>query len=192
MDSERILPAEQRINHRLEEDGEEVFAWLEGLLSRSDYENLLDPDVEFASLRNVRIFDAMAETIEDEFIRSNKTQAQEALYRAMMFAFQVAERTQPEDTTEIVAGPYFAYLRQQADPFEELHRDVRTYLKENQEIRYLLDFYNDELDEGRDRHAYTLLGAGLVFMLAERSMGERFLRGTQKPFEPEKPHSHEH
>lgn len=192
MDSERILPLEQRINHRLDQGGEEVFEWLEKLLSNSDYENLLDPDVEFASLRNIRIFDAMAETIEEEFIRSDKAQAQEALYRAMMFAFQVAERMQPDDTTEVVAGPYFTYLRRQTDPFKELHRDVRLYLKENEEIRLLLDFYSDELDEGRDRHAYTLLGAGLVFMLAERSMGERFLRGTQKPFEPEKPHSHEH
>lgn len=192
MDSERILPLDQRINHRLIEDGDEVLGWLDALLEKTDYENILDIDVEFRNLRNIRVFDSLAEALEDDFIQSEKEGAKAALYRSMLFAYQVAERTQPDDTTEIAAGPYISYLRQQGEPFEELHREVRSYLNENQEIRFLLDYYMDELDEGRDRHAYTLLGAGLVFMLAERSMGERFLLGTQQPVEPDKPFTHEH
>lgn len=192
MDSERILPLDQRINYRLIEDGDEVFGWIDALLEKSEYENILDLDVEFNSLRNIRVFDALAEALDDDFIESEKEGAKAALYRAMMFAFQVSERTQPDDTTEITAGPYITYLKRQDEPFQELYREVRTYLSENREIRFLLDFYMDELDEGRDRHAYTLLGAGLVFMLAERSMGERFLQGTQQPIKPENPYTREH
>lgn len=192
MDHERLLPYAQRLDYRLAENGDEIYEWLEGLLEKTDCENLLDIDVEFASLRNIRIFDSLAEVLDEEFVSDEKTGVKDSMYRGMMFAFQVAERAQPGDRTEIVIGPYVKYLRRCDNPFQELFQDVRSYLNENREIRLLMDFYSDELDEGRDRHAHALLGAGLVFMLAERSMGERFLAGTQKPYEPEKPRSHEH
>ena len=190
MDSERILPAEQRLNARLIEMGDETVEWLDGLLEASDYENILDVDVEFVSLRNIILFDELAEALENEFIDEAHPEAKVALYRAMFFAFQVAGQVQ-DIPTEVHAGPYIQYLRKQQEPFKELHADVSAYLKENPEIRFLLDYYHDELDEGRDRHAYTLLGAGLVFMLAERSQGDRFLFDSAEDIEPDNPYSRE-
>lgn len=191
MDSEHVLPSEQRLNARLVEMGDVTVEWLDGLLEDSDYENLIDIDVEFESLRHIIYFDQLAEALESEFIESARPGAKEALYRAMFFAFQVAGKVQDGPTT-VSPGPYIQYLRGRPEPFREMHADVNAYLIENPEIRFLLDYYHDELDEGRDRHAYTLLGAGLVFMLAERSQGDRFLFGEAEQPRPEKPHSHEY
>lgn len=173
MDSERLLPKDQRLNAYVEEFADEFRQDIDEL-QRSQEGNLLSSEVEFRTYESIQTFATLAYVLEKRVIQTGSMKAYEAMYRAAVFAFQIAENVHG-DSTKFEAGRYIRMLVERPDGDDLLMNDVQTYLADNPDVSELLDYYIDEIDEGRNLQHVAELSAGMVFMLIERNLGEEFI-----------------
>lgn len=174
MDSEKLLPNDQRLNTYFDEYGDEVRYEIDEVQRLQDG-NLLSVDLEFHSYEVLKNIASIAYALEKRVIKQGDMQVFEAMYRGVLFSYQAAGIVYGESLS-FDAGRYLRTIADEDDGYETLVKDVHLYLGANPAVGELLEYYIDELDEGRNYHHAVELAGGMIFMLSERALAERFIR----------------
>lgn len=101
-------------------------------------------------------------------------QARDAVYRSICFAAQVCDYILPDN----YSCDLMSYMSERTDDWNNigaLGEDSRRYLSSRQAVATLLDDYMSEIDPSQDYSGDAELFASLVFMLSERSIGQRYI-----------------
>ena len=173
MDSERLLPDEHRLQTFFAQCGDEVRLEIDDV-TRAQQGNLLAVDVEFDSYQRLQALASIAFALENRVIQQGDMQIYEAMYRAVVFSYQVSEIVYG-DSIPLDAGAYLRTVADKEDGYDTFIQDVRYYLEDNPAVAELLRYYLDDIDEGRSYHYAAELAGGMMFMLVERGLAERFI-----------------
>lgn len=174
MDSESVLPNDQRLDLFLKECGHEVQLEIEDR-QPGDAE-LIDTNIELADFTSFRYFSRF---VEWEVMRINDEASRQAIYRAMAFAYEVAQIVH-EANAQFNAAPYIVHIMNSTDREEFLRNDTQDYLAHNPHIHDLIQYYLDDIDQGRQKPMLIEMSAALVFMLVERNLGDIFLHESSR------------
>jgi hypothetical protein len=173
MDSEKLLPKEHRLQTFFEEMGDEVRLELDDT-ARSQDGNLLSVDIEFDSYQRLQALASIAYALENRVIKQGDMRVYQAMYRAVVFSYQVSEMVYG-DSVPLDVGVYLKTVADKHDGYEIFEHNVRDYLADNPAVAQLLESYIDDIDEGRAYHEAAELAGGMMFMLAERGLAEQFI-----------------
>lgn len=179
MDTEKVLPNDMRINSYVEDCPEEIRLELEEARERNAIRDVLDIDIEFESLDNLKVLASLAYALNERFVQQDDHRAYETMYRGVVFGYQVARMIQGEEAN-FDAGSYIGRLLEQPDCYDRLISDTQLYLQDNEQLSIFLSEYVDELDGGRGYPHLAEVASSVVFMLTERSLADRFLAETSK------------
>ncbi|HAC56461.1 TPA: hypothetical protein DCF80_03080 [Candidatus Saccharibacteria bacterium] len=172
MDSEKVLPRDHRIDPLLEECGDEVRLEIDD--RQLGNEEILDPSIELEDYDSFRYFSRF---VQHEALGVDDEVSRVAIYRAMVFAYEVTQIIHEENARLSVVS-YVQHIARSADREEQLRQDVQYYLADNPNIHDLIQYYLDEIDQGREKPEAIELGAGLVFMLVERNLANHWIHET--------------
>lgn len=183
MDSEKLLPNDARLDTYFREFGDEVRYDLDEI-ERSQQGNLLSVDREFQTYETLQILASIAFALERRVIKQGDMKVYESVHRAVTFAYQAAHVVHEEainfETMGFDASTYLRTIADTDDGYDRFVRDVQLYLNDNPSVAELLDYYIDDIDDGRNYHHAAELAGGMMFMLIERAMANRFISEESK------------
>ena len=174
MDTEKVLPNDMRINSYVEDYPDEMLLEIDEAREKNSLNDLLDVDIEFESINNLKILASLAYALNERFVQQDDHKAYETMYRGVVFAYQVTRTVQGEETS-FDAGSYIGRLLKQPDSYDRLLQDTQLYLQDNQQLSEFLGGYVDEIDDNRGYPHLAELAGAVVFMLSERALADKFL-----------------
>lgn len=163
-----------RLDSYFEFCGDDLEAELNEIRLKNAAEDILDHEVEFGTMNNLRAFVSLARSVNENLVPPHDELAYEAMYRAVVFAYQVARAFQGSRVS-FDAAPYLGRLFNEPEGYNALVRDTEIYLEDNPNLDAFLECYIGELDGGRNCPHLVETTAALVFMLTERALAEEFL-----------------
>ena len=179
MDTEKVLPNDMRLNSYVEDYPEEIKMEIDEVRDKNTLCDPLDVDIEFETIGNLKVLASLAYALNERFVQQDDHRAYEAMYRGVVFAYQLTRMVQGEEAS-FDAGSYIGQLLKQPDKYDQLIRDTQFYLQDNDQLCEFLGDYVDELDGGRGYPHLAELAASVVFMLSERSLADKFLAESAK------------
>lgn len=190
MNLEQCLPYDSKLENYFEFDMQIFEESVE--LKRAEHagNDILDSDIEFENYETILHFhplaqDMMGTFIDERNVSEDSHETRDAVYRAMMFAYQIA--VQIHDTnTGFNASSYLAGLMIHAEDHQhQFECDVHDYLGNNPHVDAFISRFADDIDEGRNQLPAIELAAGMIFMLVERRLGELFINSQAATLSPQ-------
>lgn len=163
-----------RLDSYFELCGDELEAGLNEIRLSNAADDIIDHEVEFSTMQNLRAFASLARSVNNDLVHQDDERAYEAMYRAVVFAYQIAGSFQGSSVS-FDAAPYLARLIHEPEGYDALRRDTQLYLGDNPNLDAFLECYVGELDGGRNYPHLVETTAAMVFMLTERAFAEEFL-----------------
>lgn len=190
MDFERCLPNDSKLDNYFELDMDVFTNDVDERRADHAGNDLLDSNIEFDTFETVAYFDTLTHQLLGTFIdernkNEDSDETHEAVYRAMVFAYQIGVGVHDVNTGLNAPAYLAALIESSPDPKERFERDVHDYLAENPHIDAFLGMYVDDLDEGRNQLQAIELAAGMTFMLIERRIGELFVNNEFEHVTPQ-------
>lgn len=175
MDSERMLPKDNKLDTWVRDFADEIRDELEAISEHQENNDvILQTFIESDSV-SANNFRAAAKFLHKEVFQEDE-KAYETIHRAVFFANQVAGFIYSEDLGYRIED-YLQELFVSDDPRHRLEVDVRgSYLVENPAVRDFLRTYSRSIDQYRGHENLVETVGGMVCMLVERSLGEQFIQ----------------
>lgn len=188
MNLESLLPREQRLDDCMDTMIDAIDEEIEALRLRQPGSDVIDIELEFNHTGNVAYLTSVSEALVGDFIENRATtddsrETHESVYRAVLFAYQVAMSIYGTDT-KIRVSTYLAELMGADDPRANFEQDIHDFLSDNQYVDAFIGAYVDDIDETRNQLAAVELATGMIFMLYERKNAELYVQEQFASAEP--------
>lgn len=179
---ENILPYETKLDPSVEYFRDEIDELFDD--NRQSYQDLIDP---YSELHNdVVVMAKFADFCGNIFAdhQGQQDDISRAVYRSICFANIVAKETLPGGYSCNLVS-YMNERLQAVNSTEVLITDVQEYLQYREGLDTLIGYYAPEIDPTGQHHHVVELFSGMVFMLAERSLGEQYIQSQIDDLNPE-------
>ena len=179
---ENILPQDIKLDPSVEYYRDLIDELFED--NRLNYGDIIDPDKEIHHdiVKMAKFADICANLFAD--YDEQHDDVSRAVYRSICFANLVAEDTLPNNY-RCDLTTYVSDRLQAAHSTEILITDVQEYLQHREGLDTLIGYYAPEIDPTGQHHHIVELFSGMVFMLAERSLGEQYIQSQIDDINPE-------
>ena len=184
--AEQFLPQDYQFSEVINVCHDDITCWLNSI--NEEWTDVIDPGVELE--RDFRVFEKITLSLvkffeaDAEWSEETHRQACVALYRSMMFGVQVADNLEVLTVQNLKIGEFLRQINTE-EPERWLVETIGEYLSQRPAVDALIGEYMPELDPSGRLGYLAEIGAGVMFLLSERSYGEQYFAQAISEIDPQ-------
>lgn len=174
--AENLLPLDKSLEGNLVDRKAELYARLDAPLDGGGDVLDVDNEKERDFIRLIKFSEGISCLISTD--EAEQRVIRDAVYRSLCFAAQLADDLLPPSYDCDVVSYMVGWLSTGGFALVPLVEDCRAYLQARPEVQKLIKHYMPEIDVSGSYNEISEAFAGMVCMLAERSVAEQYVSAS--------------